>query len=421
MKRISPFYYFCLPLPEARWPSATATGTGAVARAMPGGSTPGSIAAAACCTWSIIPSRRIRANRSSCTAGRAGGRAGPEALEVTGKSNSAWTILVLLVLGIGFLVVRLNLNLEAGDSDYRLTYTAEFHVRKPDGRAIVPDARLLAAFPETTRYCRVLEQEIDLRKWNWCELASTRRPRPQRHRAAGHQGRATQVYDLLSNRTRPQRRLAAECARSASDSQGAHDVPGQCQGHDGQQRRQPRKWSTGCATTIPEPQELVDRIFQECIEWIEPAGESGPDNGDEALLHQKGSPLGRARAFATLCRAAKIPARLVTGFEIKKPEGTQANSIRPRTWVEVYVADPQKPAVGRWVPYDPENGYLHELDYNIVPVRRDGVELVRVTNSTDLNCSITRSKAFRRRPAPSWGSSIFAAFRASCRSRSRWS
>ncbi len=92
---------------------------------------------------------------------RAGGRADPEALEVTGKSNSAWAILVLLVLGIGCLVVRLNLNLEAGDSDYRLTYTAEFHVRKPDGRAIVPDARLLAAFPETTRFCRVLEQEID--------------------------------------------------------------------------------------------------------------------------------------------------------------------------------------------------------------------------------------------------------------------
>ena len=43
------------------------------------------------------------------------------------------------------------------------------------------------------------------------------------------------------------------------------------------------------------------------------------DSGDEALLHQKGSALGRARAFATLCRAAKLPARLVTGFEIKKP------------------------------------------------------------------------------------------------------
>ena len=90
---------------------------------------------------------------------------------MTGKSNSVWTILILLVLGIGFLVVRLNLNLEAGDSDYRLTYTAEFHARKPDGRAISPDARLLAAFPETTRFCRVLEQEIDAPEM---ELVQTR-------------------------------------------------------------------------------------------------------------------------------------------------------------------------------------------------------------------------------------------------------
>ena len=51
------------------------------------------------------------------------------------------------------------------------------------------------------------------------------------------------------------------------------------------------------------------------------------------------------------------------------------------------------------MPYDPENGFLHELDYNIVPVRRDGVELIRVTNSTDLMPRRTRSRAFRRPPA----------------------
>jgi hypothetical protein len=139
----------------------------------------------------------------------------------------------------------------------------------------------------------------------------------------------------------------------------------------------------------PGPQELVDRIFQECIRSIEPAGDVGFENGDDALLHQKGSPLGRARAFATLCRAAKFPARLVTGFEIKKLDNKKAGDILPRTWVEVYVADPKKSAAEHWVPYDPENGALHELDYNIVPVRRDGVALVRVTNSTDLEVKYT--------------------------------
>ncbi len=47
--------------------------------------------------------------------------------------------------------------------------------------------------------------------------------------------------------------------------------------------------------------------------------------------------------------------------------------------------DPKKPAAERWLPYDPENGALHELDYNVVPVRRDGVELVRVTNASNVS------------------------------------
>ena len=84
--------------------------------------------------------------------------------------------------------LRLNLNLEAGDSDYRLTYKAEFDARKPDGRAIVPDARLLAAFPETTRFCRVLEQQIDASGHG---PGSNSRPygrQPERHRAPGQQG-----------------------------------------------------------------------------------------------------------------------------------------------------------------------------------------------------------------------------------------
>ena len=147
----------------------------------------------------------------------------------------------------------------------------------------------------------------------------------------------------------------------------------------------------------PGSQELADRIFQECREWVEPAGELGTDSGDEALLQRKGSPLGRARAFAALCRAAKIPARLVTGFEIK-----EGSNVQPRTWVEAYLPDPMKAAAERWLPYDPENGARHELDYNVVPVRRDGVELIRVTNASNvspLTCSYSIESAPPAKPS----------------------
>ena len=303
---------------------------------------------------------------------------------MTGKSSSAWAILVLLVLGIGCLVVRLNLNFEAGDSDYRLTYTAKFHARKPDGRGTVPNARLLAAFPESTRYCRVQEQQIDHPDM---ELV---RARP--HTAVARKDivlRATKAGQLECTIS-----FRIQLDRKGDWQQATSDAPLTPKERTAYLAN--AKGMTATGTTAqemvnrlrdnhPGPQELVDRIFQEVFRGIEPVGDVGWNSGDEALLHLKGSPLGRARAFATLCRAAKFPARLVTGFEIKTEEkNRQPEQIQPRTWVEVYFADPQKPAVGHWVPYDPENGFLHALDYNVVPVRRDGVDLIRVTNSTDL-------------------------------------
>ena len=307
---------------------------------------------------------------------------------MTGKSSSVGAIIVLLVLGIGCLIVRLNLNFEAGDSDYRLTYKAEFHARKPDGRVVVPDARLMAAFPETTRFCRVLEQQIDAPEM---ELVRTRV-----HTAASRK-------DIVLRATKAGQLKCSIAFRIQLDRKGdwrQNTPPAPLTPKERTAYLANAKGMTASSATAqemvnrlrdnhPGPQELVDRIFQTCITSIEPAGESRPDSGDETLLHQKGSPLGRAQAFATLCRAAKIPARLVTGFEIKKPDGKQANNIQPRTWVEAYVADPQKATVERWLPYDPENGFLHALDYNIIPVRRDGVDLIRVTNSTDLNIGYT--------------------------------
>jgi hypothetical protein len=67
---------------------------------------------------------------------------------VKGKSTWVWAVAVLLVMGAASIVVRQNFNLEAGDSDYMLKYSLDFHVRKPDGRLpTIADARLFASIP----------------------------------------------------------------------------------------------------------------------------------------------------------------------------------------------------------------------------------------------------------------------------------
>ena len=84
------------------------------------------------------------------------------------------------------------------------------------------------------------------------------------------------------------------------------------------------------------------------------------------------SPLGRARAMVALCRGGKVPARLVTGFEIKR-----GNDFRPHVWVEALAGD-------SWESYDPDVGYRREMPHDFMPVRRDGTEIVRSDEATDL-------------------------------------
>lgn len=114
----------------------------------------------------------------------------------------------------------------------------------------------------------------------------------------------------------------------------------------------------------PHKSHLIEQIFEYCQTDLVPGGKEAPRDAEGALKQKVAAPLGCARAMVALCRAAKIPARLVTGFELK----TGVN-LQPHYWVEV-LAD------NAWEPYDPQNGHAGELPRNFVPVRRDGVQIV---------------------------------------------
>jgi hypothetical protein len=115
--------------------------------------------------------------------------------------------------------------------------------------------------------------------------------------------------------------------------------------------------------------EYVQKLFDYCSQGLKTPRLSKPDDSPEAFddvayalaLHQA-SPLGRARALVTLCRAAKVPARLITGFELRQSEDAQ-----PHVWVEVFYGH-------RWVPFDPTYGYARQMPNNFISIRRDGRE-----------------------------------------------
>ncbi len=114
--------------------------------------------------------------------------------------------------------------------------------------------------------------------------------------------------------------------------------------------------------------ERIEAVFDLCV-----AIENDPEAAGgvkEALTNKKSTAVTRVRTFVTLCRAMDIPARLVTGFEIR-----QTTNATPRVWAEVFYRQ-------RWVPFDVESGYAQTLPPNYVPVRRGRDSIVKTIEAT---------------------------------------
>ncbi len=130
--------------------------------------------------------------------------------------------------------------------------------------------------------------------------------------------------------------------------------------------------------------ELVDRLFQFCVADIVHRNDDAPEDAAGAIEQRQAVAGGRARALIAMCRAAKIPARPVTGFEIK-----QSSDLAPRVWVEVYTG-------GRWEPFDPDEGFARDLPANFLPVRREIGEIVHGPDLANLHATY----AVKRIPPP---------------------
>ena len=128
-------------------------------------------------------------------------------------------------------------------------------------------------------------------------------------------------------------------------------------------------------------EDLVKRIFEYCSDRI---ANGMPSDAVMTLQSGTGSTVGRARAMIALCRAGRIPARLASGFVLDSgPEQ------HPHVWVEAYIGK-------RWLPYDPESGFMGESPPTYLLVSRNGSRIVRAPRGTD----VTSSFSIRRLAPP---------------------
>lgn len=138
--------------------------------------------------------------------------------------------------------------------------------------------------------------------------------------------------------------------------------------------------------------EMIHWIFEYCSRDLRsaPAGSNASDTVLGTLRPDGvATPIGKARVMVTLCRAAGIPARLVTGFELR-----QQSTVTPHTWVEVFQE-------ARWWPFDPHYGHARRLPYGFVAARIDGEELVKTLKSAPAEDLTSKFSIVRLSPSGS--------------------
>ena len=307
-------------------------------------------------------------------------------------------MLVLLALGTACLALRVNFRqgmpLLPDDSIWRLTY----HV---NGRARLAGAKLHAAYPTDTRYCRVFHEGLDPTQPGIEPIKAVKGGTREIGIVAHRPGVISLVAQFeLHLRPRGGLRVAAEPPLSAED------------------RADYLRSKKGIEVEAPvvtetldhlraEPtgkSELVQRVFDFCQTDIRSGGKEAP--ADKSAVNPapagkptvREAPLRRGRGADTAVGQSpgpgpghggpvprgQDPARLVTGLEIRP-----SDDLRPHVWVET-MSD------GRWEAYDPLSGFAHDLPHNFVPLRRDGGALLRESGMADLRLTLTA----RRIPPP---------------------
>ena len=291
-----------------------------------------------------------------------------------------WAVIVLLVCGTACLAWRLHsryaVQMVQGDSVWRLTYNISFHAAKSG----LP---LHAAVPRDTVHCRVFRQELRYSGLNTDRLRPTRYDTREFNVSTQRSGdfHLSARFDIhISPHTTFRMGKAgvelsaaerARYLRSTKSTQAESPVVLQTL-----ERLQ---------ENLTNKDELLSRLYEFCRnELVSKPGEAS--DAARVLTQKSGSQVGRARALVALCRAAKMPARLVAGFEIRR-ETTAAKRVG---WVEVLPKD-------EWLPYDPDNGFERELPPNFLAARHDGADII---HAPDVSDTLRVAYSLVRLPAP---------------------
>ena len=275
---------------------------------------------------------------------------------------------VFLLLGAVSIAMRYDARKQAqlaqDESLWNLTYDIDFEA--DDAGTVVR-----VALPFDTRHCEIVDEQFIHTGLQGAKRGPYRLTRTRELMVSAPRAGSFNITAKFKLRLSPRMDMSREPALEympPSELRFLREEPNVPVGSE-----TVRKFVQRIPLELATPSQKLQWIFRQISDI--PSDSPGATDDANAALDEKvrqGTPMARLRAMVAVCRAIRIPARLVSGFEIRQQPNAQ-----PTRWVEVF----QNQA---WVPFDPVNGWTRYLPPNYVPVRRGGDEIVRGTGASNI-------------------------------------
>jgi transglutaminase-like putative cysteine protease len=276
------------------------------------------------------------------------------------------TIVILIVAGLMLTAWRYAVEPEEAAAPGDRLWAVELSIR---ASAVAGKTSVEIAAPLNTRFLRVVGQNISHPAWRQ-SFSQQKGAEPVRRIAfvASKDGNLS-IHAVFSVHASATPRLVGESIGKplAVEAREAFLAD-----HPVLQIEHPEvvRFAAQLAANTDEKGSLPDAIYDK-VRLLRERANEGLLEVPEILAGRRANARERAYTMVALCRAARIPARLVKGLVLRESAAASLHF-----WVEVYQS-------GRWQPFDPAFGYREVLPPNYLPFVKGVREVVGFSATSD--------------------------------------
>ncbi len=288
-----------------------------------------------------------------------------------------WAVLVLIILGtlgiIGRLSILEKLSLPAGDTAWTVSIKTHLKGAQKKGRVVIspplsrPQTRIVSQKLQHTGMRLVRKNQHDIQNRNI--VLQVINPGDLTASAVFdiHIKRSPQINFSIINQPLDEEKRALYLSSEESINLTSPEII---------------ILLDRLAKQATDNEELLEKIFLHTNKSFVKDSKNINNDIEISLRTNKATALGRSRIMVALCRAAGIPARVITGFILEESVGAT-----PHNWLEIYNHD-------KWIPYDPEKGYAEKIPSNYLAFNRDSNYIVTYQNISDVKVTYNIHKNY---------------------------